>query len=69
MKGRRISFTQIKKPDEDAEGSESHQTKPQIKITGDPAWESGSVFKTSSRKLPLGCPVILPVPLLMLGPW
>lgn len=56
MKGRRISFTQIKKPDEDAEGSESHQTKPQIKITGDPAWESGSVFKTSSRKLPLGLP-------------
>lgn len=45
-----------KKPDEDAEGSESHQTKPQIKITGDPAWESGSVFQTSSRKLPLGPP-------------
>lgn len=45
-----------KKPDEDAEGSESHQTKPQIKITGDPAWESGSVFQTSSRKLPLGLP-------------
>lgn len=45
-----------KQPEGDAEGGESHQTEPQIKIPRDCTWESGSVFKTTSRKLPLGQP-------------
>lgn len=57
-----------KQPEEDAEGSESHQTKPQIKITRDWGWESGSVSKMSSRKLPLGQPCHLRLPPAPAGP-
>lgn len=51
-----ISFPPNKQPEVAAKGSRSHQTKPQIKITRCWALGVGSVFKISSRKLPLGQP-------------